>query len=125
MTLEPSVLGDSRPQQRDDVELASIHKSPAMAAPPAIPSIGSTESFNPDFNHAPAPIDDGALHSPVDHAAPISPEQRGPPEDAQTQQRVHDVLHSDVGVATLLNRLKASIASARVSANSVISSGSS
>jgi hypothetical protein len=37
-------------------------------------------------------------------------------QDTQTQQLVHEVLHSDVGVATLLNRLKASISSARVSA---------
>ncbi|KAF1838476.1 RhoGAP-domain-containing protein [Decorospora gaudefroyi] len=81
-----------------------------MAAPPTIPPMESTDGFHPDFNSASAPA------SPTDHAAPAapaSPDQRTAPHDAQTQQRVHDVLHSDVGVATLLNRLKASIASAR------------
>ncbi|KAJ4373874.1 Rho GTPase-activating protein [Neocucurbitaria cava] len=84
-----------------------------MAAPPTIPPMESTDSFNPDFNSVAAPADDGPLVSPVEEAAPASPEQRAAPPDAQTQQRVHDVLYSDVGVSTLLNRLKASIASAR------------
>ncbi|KAF1841439.1 RhoGAP-domain-containing protein [Cucurbitaria berberidis CBS 394.84] len=85
-----------------------------MAAPPTIPPLESTDSFNPDFNHsASTPAEDGAIVSPVEAAAPASPEQRAVPQDAQTHQRVHDVLHSDVGVSTLLNRLKASIASAR------------
>ena len=70
---------------------------------------------NPDLNNASSPTQDGAQHSPIEDATPASPEQRTAPHDAQTQQRVHDILHSDVGVATLLNRLKASIASARVS----------
>ena len=74
----------------------------------------STDSFNPDFNSVTAPAEDAPLVSPVDRTAPASPEQRSEPQDVQTQQRVHDVLHSDVGVSTLLNRLKASIASARV-----------
>ncbi|KAF2034419.1 RhoGAP-domain-containing protein [Setomelanomma holmii] len=84
-----------------------------MAAPPAIPPMESNDSFNPDFSAAPAPAEDGALSSPVDAVAPTSPEQRTASHDVQTQQRVHDVMQSDVGVSTLLNRLKASIASAR------------
>lgn len=81
----------------------------------AIPPIESSDAFNPDFSTVSAPAEDGALSSPVEAVAPVSPvnEKRATSEDAQTQQRVHDVLHSDVGVSTLLNRLKASIASAR------------
>jgi len=90
----------------------------------------STDSFNPSFDNtasapAPAPAQDGGgLPSPIDAAAPApsSPEQQPTTtttsaHDAQTQHRVHEVLHSDVGVSTLLNRLKASIASARVGAS--------
>jgi hypothetical protein len=79
--------------------------------------MASSDSFNPDFNSAAGPTDDAAPISPIDAPAPASPEQRAPPQDAQTAQRVHDVLHSDIGVTTLLNRLKASIASARVRAS--------
>lgn len=86
-----------------------------MNAPPTIPPMESAETFNPEFNSASDPPKDGALASPTDEAVPTSPEQRAAPPDAHTQQRVHEILHSDVGVATLLNRLKASIASARVS----------
>lgn len=75
----------------------------------------STDTFNPEFNSASEPPKDGALTSPTDEPAPTSPDQRAAPQDAHTQQRVHEILHSDVGVATLLNRLKASIASTRVS----------
>jgi hypothetical protein len=78
-----------------------------------------TDSFNSDLNSASSPTHDGVLASPVEEATPASPEQRSAPHDAQTQQRVHDILHSDVGVSTLLNRLKASIASARVSGHNV------
>ncbi|KAH9868247.1 hypothetical protein J1614_007319 [Plenodomus biglobosus] len=84
-----------------------------MAAPPSIPPVDSTDGFSPDFNNTAAATEEGTLGSPVDGPAPSSPDQRGAPADAHTQQRVHDVLHSDVGVATLLSRLKASIASAR------------
>jgi hypothetical protein len=87
--------------------------TPAMAAPPAIPPLESADGFSADFNSVSPPADDAALASPVD-AAPVSPEPRTASQDTHTQQRVHEVLHSDVGVATLLNRLKASIASARV-----------
>jgi hypothetical protein len=82
--------------------------------------MASSDSFNPDFNSGSGPNDDAAPVSPIDTPAPApaSPEQRAPPQDAQTQQRVHDVLHSDVGVTILLSRLKASIASARVRAPS-------
>ncbi|RAR00703.1 RhoGAP-domain-containing protein [Stemphylium lycopersici] len=88
-----------------------------MNAPPTIPPMENTDGFNPDFSGASDPAKDGAHASPTDEAAPTSPEQRSAPPDAQTQQRVHDILHSDVGVATLLNRLKASIASTRDFAN--------
>ncbi|KAJ8110710.1 hypothetical protein OPT61_g6514 [Boeremia exigua] len=85
-----------------------------MATPPSIPPMASGDSFNPDFNVPAVPDDDAAPVSPIDDAvAPASPEPRAPPQDTQTQQRVHEVLHSDIGVTTLLNRLKASIASAR------------
>ncbi|KAJ4983495.1 beta-chimaerin [Stagonosporopsis vannaccii] len=85
-----------------------------MAAPPSIPPMASNDSFNPDFNVPAVADDDVAPISPVDDtAAPASPEQRAPPQDTQTQQRVHEVLYSDIGITTLLNRLKASIASAR------------
>jgi hypothetical protein len=89
-----------------------------MAAPPAIPPMEGTDSFNPDFSTVSAGGEDGALSSPVEAAAPApaSPVQQRASQDTQTQQLVHEVLHSDVGVATLLNRLKASISSARVSA---------
>ena len=88
-----------------------------MNALPTIPPMENTDGFNPDFSGASDPQKDGAHASPTDEAAPTSPEQRSaPPQDAQTQQRVHDILHSDVGVATLLNRLKASIASTRAGA---------
>jgi hypothetical protein len=96
---------------------ATTTTAPAMAAPPAISPMESADSFNPDFNAAPAPSDDGPLSSPIEPAAPaapVSPEPRRASQDTHTQQRVHDVLHSDVGVSTLLSRLKASIASARV-----------
>lgn len=77
--------------------------------------MASSDSFNPDFN-VPAVVDDDAAPvSPIDDtAAPSSPDQRAPPQDTQIQQRVDEVLYSDIGVTTLLNRLKASIASARV-----------
>lgn len=96
-----------------------------MAAPPSFPPMENSDNFNPDFNTGPAPsltlgptsapVEDGALSSPVDGPAPVSSEHQVAPADAQIQQRVQDVLHSDSGVSTLLNRLKASIASARVS----------
>jgi hypothetical protein len=86
-----------------------------MAAPPAIPPLESADGFSADFSSVSPPADDAAPVLPVD-AAPASPEPRPAAQDTHTQQRVHDVLHSDVGVATLLARLKASIASARVGA---------
>ncbi|KAF2856568.1 Rho GTPase-like protein activator [Plenodomus tracheiphilus IPT5] len=87
-----------------------------MAAPPSIPPVDNTDSFNPDFSNTAATAvatEEGALGSPIDGPSPSLPDQRSAPLDPHTQQRVHDVLHSDVGVATLLSRLKASIASAR------------
>jgi len=87
----------------------------AMAAPNAIPPMEGTDSVHADPNSVSSPTHDGALASPMDEATPTSPDQGSAPPNAQTQQRVQDMLHSDVGVSTLLNRLKASIASARVS----------
>ncbi|KAL5374199.1 hypothetical protein DPSP01_012110 [Paraphaeosphaeria sporulosa] len=93
-----------------------------MAAPPSLPPVESTESFNPDFNASSALHDaignaENAPASPVETMAPApvahAQEPRQDAPDAQLQQKVHDVLHSDIGVNTLLNRLKASIASAR------------
>lgn len=87
-----------------------------MTAPPTIPPMDSSDGFNPEFTSISDPSRDGtAAASPRDETAPTSPEQRTAPHDAQTQQRVSEILHSDVGVSTLLNRLKASIASVRVS----------
>ncbi|KAJ4358539.1 Rho GTPase-activating protein [Didymosphaeria variabile] len=93
-----------------------------MAAPPSLPPMESSESFNPDFN-ASSNLQDANGNaentpvSPIDnhHAAPVAHahEQKQDAPDAQLQQKVHDVLQSDIGVNTLLNRLKASIASAR------------
>jgi hypothetical protein len=92
----------------------------------------STDSFNPDFDsdfhtnpnangHHGQPSNDAAAPtSPIDAPAPAeaphSLNQTLPNDarDPRTQQQVHEVLHSDIGVNTLLNRLKASIASARV-----------
>ncbi|KAF1966908.1 RhoGAP-domain-containing protein [Bimuria novae-zelandiae CBS 107.79] len=87
-----------------------------MAAPPSLPPMESTESFNPDFDTTPHAHD--ASREPEDGqaaAAPVPQPQDAP--DAQVQQKVNDVLQSDIGVVTLLNRLKSSIASARDFAN--------
>ncbi|KAF2867171.1 hypothetical protein BDV95DRAFT_185845 [Massariosphaeria phaeospora] len=91
-----------------------------MAAP-SLPPVTSTDSFNPDFNNSSPTVNaDGYTESTitaVDHAhapaaqSPDAPRHDG--TDPQLQQKVHDVLHSDIGVNTLLNRLKASVASAR------------
>lgn len=85
----------------------------------------SSDSFNPDFNtvsgtaNGTGQTDGPTVSSPVDGPAPAPagppPVQKQDAPDPQIQQKVHDVLHSDIGVNTLLNRLKASIASARVS----------
>jgi hypothetical protein len=92
-----------------------------MAAPPTLPPMDSTDSFNPDFNSTSNTANgtrhsDSLMGSPVEASAPAlqlhNPKQEAP--DAQVQQKVQDVLHSDIGINTLLNRLKASIASARV-----------
>ncbi|CBX95022.1 similar to Rho GTPase activator (Rgd1) [Plenodomus lingam JN3] len=84
-----------------------------MTTPPSIPPIDSSDGFNPDLNSAAAATEEGTSGLPGDGPAVSSPHQQTTPPDVHTQQRVHDVLHSDVGVATLLSRLKASIASAR------------
>ena len=87
--------------------------------PPTLPPVGSTDGgFNPSFD---TPTANGDAHpessaaSPVE--APPAPQPLEKAQDAsdpQTQQKVQGVLYSDIGVNTLLNRLKASIASARV-----------
>ncbi|KAF2477269.1 GTPase activating protein [Lindgomyces ingoldianus] len=92
--------------------------------PPTLPPVESNDSgFNPDFSSTAAANGnghaDGATVSPVNGPGPAPPVQ--PPEpskqqdspDPQTQKAVQDVLYSDIGVNTLLNRLKASVASAR------------
>ncbi|KAF2643437.1 Rho GTPase-like protein activator [Massarina eburnea CBS 473.64] len=97
-----------------------------MAAPPTLPPMESTDSFNPDFggsgsgsgsvNGNRSSHGDHSVSSPVDQPAPPSAPAVHSDDykaDPQIQQKVHDVLHSDIGVNTLLNRLKASIASAR------------
>jgi hypothetical protein len=97
----------------------NTNNTTTMAAPPSIPPMASSDSFNPDFDTSAALNDDAAPVSPIDDTvAPASPEQRAAPQDIHVQQRVQEVLHSDIGVTTLLNRLKASIASARVCAPS-------
>lgn len=90
--------------------------------PPTLPPVGTTDSgFNPEFNVAMATENghtDGEPVSPLDGPAPVPKDQpresyeEGP--DPKTQEQVQKVLYSDIGVNTLLNRLKASIASARV-----------
>jgi len=124
MTLRPSaqtLVGERslelRLQQRDGKRQGPTVANttlPAMAAPPTILPVDSTDSLGPEINNASAPTDEGTSKLPGDGPAPSSPDQRVAPQDLQTQQRVRDVLHSDIGVITLLSRLKASIASARV-----------
>jgi hypothetical protein len=87
----------------------------------------STDSFNPDFNNVSGdtsasangngPIDGPVQSSPTEHAMQTSAPATQPHEykqDPDVSRRVQEVLHSDIGINTLLNRLKASIASARV-----------
>jgi hypothetical protein len=82
--------------------------------------VGSStdNGFNPSFDMSASNGDDHAefsAASPIE--APLPPQPLEKPQDApdaQAQQKVQDVLYSDIGVNTLLNRLKASIASARV-----------
>jgi hypothetical protein len=100
----------------------------AATNPPTLPPVESSDSgFNPNFD---APTPNGNGHVDV---APTSPTQAGPPAPAvqplekqpdapnpAIQEQVQKVLYSDIGVNTLLNRLKASIASARVGAQLLI-----
>ncbi|KAF2021743.1 Rho GTPase-like protein activator [Aaosphaeria arxii CBS 175.79] len=104
------------------------------ATAPSLPRLESSESigFNPDFStptNGTTPADgptspvDGATHVPSTAPAPASApapaihvqpsEKQQETQDPQIQQKVKDVMYSDIGVNTLLNRLKASIASAR------------
>ncbi|KAJ5063874.1 GTPase activating protein [Bipolaris maydis] len=118
MTLEQSVpclrlIGCASPKMTAGIYVTTMVSEPAMNAPPTIAPVDMTEPFDPDFNSASDPAKDGALASPTHEAAPTTSEQRSTPQDAHNQQRVNEILHSDVGIATLLNRLKASISSAR------------
>lgn len=120
MTLEQSVpclrlIGCASPKMTAGIYVTTMVSEPAMNAPPTIAPVDMTEPFDPDFNSASDPAKDSALASPTHEAAPTTSEQRSTPQDAHNQQRVNEILHSDVGIATLLNRLKASISSARVS----------
>ena len=114
-----------RPQHPPSFRSPSLSRTATMAAPPTLPPMESTDSFNPDFNNMAGPANgtshaDGPLSSPIEAPAPAAPaaqlhdNRQDAAPDPQVQQKVHDVLHSDIGVNTLLNRLKASIASARV-----------
>ncbi|KAF2786645.1 RhoGAP-domain-containing protein [Melanomma pulvis-pyrius CBS 109.77] len=89
------------------------------ALPPSLPPMDSSDAFNPDFSpdlpagtHANGqsgqPPPDAPTPAPLDAVAPANATL---PLDERAQ--VHDVLHSDIGVVTLLSRLKASVASAR------------
>jgi Rho GTPase-activating protein RGD1 len=52
-----------------------------------------------------------------DEVSPIKDDSTAAPPPAQSDpniKAVHDVINSEIGVATLLNRLKQSIASAKV-----------
>jgi hypothetical protein len=88
----------------------------AMAALPSLPPMGSSDSFNPDLQSPIRLEEDGTRISPIDPVPLASSEPHDAPQDTHTQQRVQEALHSDIGVGTLLGRLKASIASARVGA---------
>ena len=93
-----------------------------MASAPTLPPVESSESFNPDFSGTSNGNDhaNSMLSSPVEAPASVPAPSAPAPQaaeykpDPQIRQKVEDVLHSDIGVSTLLNRLKASIASARV-----------
>jgi hypothetical protein len=88
----------------------------AMAALPSLPPMASSDSFNPDLQSPIRLEEDGTRISPIDPVPLASSEPHDAPQDTHTQQLVQEALHSDIGVGTLLGRLKASIASARVGA---------
>lgn len=104
---------------------------PVSDAPMLPPVEGADIGFNPSFDSPDAPVApsnggsaDAPAASPVEKAPPTptpqQPTTQQPAEhqpdalDARAQEEVKRVLYSDIGVTTLLNRLKASIASARV-----------
>jgi hypothetical protein len=94
------------------------------AQPPTLPQVdvGASSSFNPDFsstsitNGHSADQQDLQSSSDISHAPAVqsldAQKQHDAP-DPKTHKEVQEVLYSDIGVNTLLNRLKASIASAR------------
>ena len=94
--------------------------------PPSLPPMASTDSgFNPDFSTPTTDVNtngfaDAAPVSPIESSSKPLPvqtpekQQHREAQDPNVQQKVQEVLYSDIGVNTLLNRLKASIASARV-----------
>jgi hypothetical protein len=88
--------------------------------PPTLPSVAGTETdFNPNFDTStPGANGNADALSPVDSPAPapsgFQQEKHADGQDPMVKEQVERVLYSDIGVNTLLNRLKASIASARV-----------
>ncbi|KAF2205100.1 RhoGAP-domain-containing protein [Delitschia confertaspora ATCC 74209] len=96
------------------------------AHPPTLPpmEVGADTAFNPDFSN---PVTgsanghglDGASEShmpdsePAPAVQPLDTQKQQDTPDPKTQKEVQEVLYSDIGISTLLNRLKASIASAR------------
>lgn len=62
------------------------------------------------------PIPNSASLADNELPLPPKPEADGPssPLDSEARERVSSVLQSDIGISTLLNRLKQSVSSARV-----------
>lgn len=65
------------------------------------------------------PAPSSASH--VDNELPLPPKPEADlpasPLDAEARERLSNVLQSDIGISTLLNRLKQSVSSARVQAS--------
>ena len=93
-----------------------------MAEPPVLPPVEGTDGgFSPNFdapqgngNGNGGSPDDGDAAASVDTPSQQPAERPHEARDPKTHEQVQRVLYSDIGVTTLLNRLKASIASARV-----------
>jgi hypothetical protein len=105
------------------LEAAASFPAPPVAMagnPPTLPSVAGTETdFNPNFDTStPGANGNADALSPVDSPAPapsgFQQEKHADGQDPMVKEQVERVLYSDIGVNTLLNRLKASIASARV-----------
>ncbi|KAK3670682.1 Rho GTPase-activating protein [Recurvomyces mirabilis] len=72
---------------------------------------GSLEPDSPDLSHA--PTNGGSTVGSVDDAPVPVPVPASASAARETPKAVDDVLYSDIGITTLLNRLKQSVASAR------------